>query len=222
MAEEKIALQNRVIGLLLRDAREAADKTKTECADALDVSVSTITAYEEGRKAPSLPELEILAYMFDLPVKHFWDQNPQLSREKDLSTLREVLELRHRIIGALLREARENADMSQKDLADVLGCSASTISAYEYGKRSIPLPELKLLAQELGLPLDHFVDREGPIGEWHRREEAWQRFLELPKEVQDFIRQPVNIKYLEVAMKLSDMPAGGLRTIAEGLLDITY
>jgi len=60
------------------------------------------------------------------------------------------------------------------------------------------------------------------VGEWHRRQEIWRRLRELPREVQEFVIRPINIKYLEVAMKLAQMPAGGLRAIAEGLLDITY
>jgi hypothetical protein len=82
---------------------------------------------------------------------------------------------------------------------------------------------LELVAQYLHLPLGYFLDtQEGPVGEWHQQQEAWRRFHELPQEVQEFIVQPINIRYLEVAMRLAQMPAGGLRAIAEGLLDITY
>jgi transcriptional regulator with XRE-family HTH domain len=223
MAEDKLALRNRIIGLLLRDAREQADKTKRECAAALGVSTGTITAYEEGRKPISLPELEVLAYVLDTTASHFWEHEPELATEEEPLPLQEVLALRHRIVGALLRKARLEADISQKELAEVLGCSTGRISAYEYGRRPIPLAELELLAQHLRLPLEYFLDtQEGPVGEWHRQEEACRRFRELPRETQEFIARPVNIKYLEVAMKLAQMPAGGLRAIAEGLLDITY
>jgi transcriptional regulator with XRE-family HTH domain len=137
--------------------------------------------------------------------------------------LQEVLALRHRIVGALLRKARMEADVSQKELAQVLNCSSKRLSSYEYGERPIPLAELELLAQHLHLPLEYFLDnQEGPVGEWQRQQEAWCRFQELPEEIREFIVQPINVRYLEVAMKLSQMPAGGLRAIAEGLLDITY
>ncbi|HEY68677.1 MAG: hypothetical protein DRI79_01950 [Chloroflexi bacterium] len=223
MAEEELALRNRIIGLLLRDARERAGKTKRECADTLGVSTSTITAYEEGRKPISLPELEVLAYVLNTPITHFWEREPKLAAQEKPPPLREVLALRHRIVGALLRQARLEAGISQRELAEVLGCSASRLSAYEHGERPIPLAELELLAQHLHLPLEHFLDhQEGPVGEWHRQEETWRRFCELPREVQEFVTKPINIKYLEVAMKLAQMPAGGLRAIAEGLLDITY
>jgi transcriptional regulator with XRE-family HTH domain len=223
MVEEKLALRNRIIGLLLRDARERAEKTKRECAVALGVSTGTITAYEEGRKAISLPEIEVLAYVLDTPVSHFWEHDPDFEAEAEPPPLQEVLALRHRIVGALLRQARLEADVSQKELAEVLGCSGSAISSYEFGKRPIPLAELELLAQHLRLPLEYFLDnQEGPVGEWERQQETYERFLDLPREMQDFIALPVNIKYLEVAIKLSQMPVGGLRAIAEGLLDITY
>ena len=223
MAEEKLALRNRIIGLLLRDAREQVRRTKQECATALGVSPRTITAYEDGRKSISLPELEVLAYVLNAPITHFWELAPELVTEEKPLPLREVLALRHRIVGALLRQARLEAGISQKELAEMVGCSASRLSAYEHGERPVPLAELELLAQYLRLPLEHFLDnQEGPVGEWHRQRRAQRRFCNLPVEVQEFVIHPVNIKYLEVAMKLAQMPAGGLRAIAEGLLDITY
>jgi len=223
MVDDKLALRNRIIGLLLRDAREQARKTKRECAAALGISTGTITAYEDGRKPVSLPELEVLAYVLNTPIARFWEQNPKLATKEDPLPLQEVLALRHRIVGALLRQTRLEAGISQKELAKILGCSTSRLSAYEYGERPIPLTELDALAHHLHLPLEYFLDdREGPVGEWHRLKEAWHHFRELPREVQEFVTQPINIKYLEVAMKLARMPAGGLRTIAEGLLDITY
>lgn len=221
--EEKLVLRNRIIGLLLRDARERVEKTKRECAAALGVSTSTVTAYEDGRKPISLPELEVLAYVLDAPATHFWERDPELVTDERTVPLQEVLALRHRIVGALLRKARMEADVSQKELAQVLICSTKRVSSYEYGERPIPLAELELLAQYLHLPLEYFLDnQEGPVGEWQRQQEAWCRFQELPEEIREFVVQPINVRYLEVAMKLSQMPAGGLRAIAEGLLDITY
>ena len=76
----------------------------------------------------------------------------KLAPEEEPLPLQEVLALRHRIVGALLRQARLEADISQKELAEVLGCSTGRLSSYEYGKQPIPLAELELLAQHLSLP----------------------------------------------------------------------
>ena len=221
--QEALALRNRIIGVLLRDARIRADKTKRECAAVLGVPTSTITAYEEGRKPISLPELEVLAYFLGVPVSHFWDEEARLLAEERLPPLEEILKIRHRIVGALLRQARLEAGKTQKELAQLLGCSPKRISDYEYGERPIPLAELEVLAHALGRPLEYFLDeRSGPIGEWEKEQEAYRAFKELPEEVQAFISKPINWSYLEVAMKLAEMPASALRTIAEGLLEITY
>lgn len=223
MAEERLALRSRIIGLLLRDARGQAEMTKQECATALGVPVSTIGAYEEGRQPISLPELEALAYVLDTPAAHFWENEPKLIREKEPPPLQEVVALRHHIVGALLRKARLEAGLSQKDLTAVLDCSTKRISDYEYGRRPIPLPELELLAEHLNVLLDYFLDtQKGPVGKWNQQQETWHRYRQLPGELQEFVGQPRNAKYLEVAMKLAQMPAGGLRAIAEGLLEITY
>ncbi len=220
---ERLTLRNRIIGLLLRNAREHAGKSKQECADALGVSTDTITAYEEGRKPISLPEIEVLAYLTGTPVSHFWDGTPTLIQEEEPLPIKEILALRHRIVGALLRQARLERSVSQRELAQLLNCSEKRISAYEYGEQPIPLAELEILAQYLHLPLEHFLDtQEGALGEWQRQQEAWYYFTRLPREIQEFIIQPLNVKYIEVAMRLAEMPAGKLREIAEGLLDITY
>ena len=47
-------------------------------------------------------------------------------------------------------------------------------------------------------------------------------FLELPLELQEFVCQPVNLPYLELALTLSDLSAKKLRSVAEGILDITF
>ncbi len=225
MVERRLALRDRIIGVLLRDARRRDGRTKTECAEALGVSPRTIDAYEEGRKSISLPELEVLGYVLDTPVDRFLEREPKLMA--DAAALKPdfqaILDLRHRIIGALLRQARVDADMSQEDLADFLDCPSSRISDYEHGEQSMSVAELELLARHLDLSLEHFLNgREGTVGMWHQQEEVDRRFHELPRDVQDFVAKPINIKYLEVAMRLSQMPASKLRGIAEGLLEITY
>jgi len=224
MVEQRLALRNRVIGATLRDARERAGKTKRVCAQALGVSINAFTALEEGKKPISLPELEILAYVLKVPIKMFWDpvRDGDEEQESDLP-LDEVLPLRHRIVGALLRQARLDKGLSQSQLAEILGCSSGRIAAFEYGDQAIPVAELEVLAEHLEVPLKVFLDSDtGPVAEWHWRAEVQHSFGQLPREIQEFATRPANVKYLEVAMRLSHMDAAKLRGIAEGLLDITY
>lgn len=221
MDDRRLTLRDRIIGVLLRHTRRQDGRTKAECADALGVSANTIDAYEEGRKPISLPELEVLGYVLDTPVVDFLEREPELRARADGSDSQAILRLRQRIIGVLLRQARLDCGMSQEELAELLGCSSKRIADYEHSKRPIPVTELEALARHLDVPLEHFLDGEkGPVGEWHRQERIDRNFHGLPTELQMFVTNPVNIKYLELAVKLSEMPVSKLRGIAEGLLEI--
>ncbi len=223
MDERKLTFRDRIIGVLLRDARRRAGRSKAECADALGVSTDTIEAYEEGRTPISLPELEVLGYTLGTPIHRFWEGEPELTSEEERPDFRTVLDLRNRIVGVLLRQARLEANVTQEDLAEVLNCFPDRIAEYEHGTEPVPLSELELIANHLEVPVQRFVDgRDGVVGEWHRQQEIDRQLHELPDDVQAFVAKPVNIKYLEVAMRLSQMPASKLRAIAEGLLEITY
>ena len=74
----------------------------------------------------------------------------------------------------------------------------------------------------MGVTLEHFMDRDSEVGMWHHTYAEFEALKELPLELREFVVKPINRSYLELAMKLSKMPAGQLRAIAEGILEITY
>lgn len=222
--KSQIAIRSKKLGILIRDARTVARRSVKECADAIGIKAGIFRAYEEGRKAPSLPELETLVYFLDLPIDHFWSKeiksNTPLPHEN--LDLPKLLSVRQRKIGALLRQERMNASISIRNLANETGISGARIKAYELGERPIPLPELEALVTTLGGRIETFFDRSGPIGQWLINEEAVQHFLEMPPELRQFVALPVNRPYIELAMKLSNMSRDKLRSVAEDLLDITF
>jgi transcriptional regulator with XRE-family HTH domain len=223
MQNAQITIREKRLGLLIRDARMAERRSIKECADAIGIKPGLFRAYEEGRRAPSLPELESLVFYLKLPISHFWGNETRL----DMAPLPETLDvarlisLRHRMIGALLRQERTNVNMSLHQLSEKTGISQSLLKSYELGARGIPVSELEMVATILGVRIDTFFDQSGPVGQWMNSQRAMQKFLELPVDMQDFVCQPVNRPYIELAMKLSDMSKEKLRSVAEGLLDIT-
>jgi transcriptional regulator with XRE-family HTH domain len=221
--QAEITLRAKKLGILIRDARLASRRSIKECAAAINVSNGIFRAYEEGRKAPSLPELETLVYYLDLPINHFWgneaiSDTPERIDELDLPRL---TELRHRMIGALLRQERMNASLSMKSVAEQIGISTRRLKQYEMGERPIPLPELEVALKVLGGRIEPFFDQGGPIGQWMTQQRAIQQFLDMPVEIQNFVSQPVNKPYLDLARKLSEMSTEKLRSVAEDILDIT-
>jgi len=216
-------IRTKKLGVLIRDARLSARRTPQETAEAMGISRAMLNAYEEGRRAPSLPELEVLVYFLKLPINHFWgsdviSDDAPATASLDLTRL---MPLRQRMIGALLRQERDRANLSLKDVSANTGISTARLKAYELGGQPIPLPELEVLLSVYGTRIQDFFDRSGPVGRWMTEQKNIQRFLELPEAAQNFICQPVNQPYLELAMKLSEMSKGHLRSVAEGLLDIT-
>ena len=134
----------------------------------------------------------------------------------------QLIQIRHRMVGARLRQARLETDMTIEALAEQAGLEVKTIEAYELGQRPIPLPQLEVLCSQLNRSVREFQDQHGPIGEWNMKERARRDFQEMPLELQSFVSKPVNRPYLELAIRLSEMSVDRLRSMAEGLLEITY
>lgn len=220
---DAFTLRRKILGVLLRGARQKSGRSKQECAQVLGVQPSQISAYEEGRKDISLPELELLAYFLDVPLAHFWGDGDAVIEPEAAPPPEQLVALRQRIIAVLLREARVKAGRSLKDLADVLGCSARTLAAYERGERPVPLVHLELLGDHLGVPMAYFLDEGiGKVGERELNDRLYEQFQAMPEDVRQFVVRPINVAYLRVAMRLAEMSASQLRGIAEGILEITY
>lgn len=220
---DAVTLRRKILGVLLQGARLKSGRTRQECAEALGVSPAAIAAYEEGRKDISLPELELLAYFMDVPLAYFWSSSESALETPPLPQPEQMIALRQRIIAVLLQQARARAGRSLKDMATVLGCSARRIGEYERGLRPIPLAHLELLAEHLGVPMSYFLDEGiGVIGEQQLNDRLFEQFKALPDDIKQFVVQPVHAMYLQVAKRLSEMPASEIRGIAEGLLEITY
>ncbi len=70
------------LGIVIKSAREIRKQSIEVCANAIGVEASTFLLYENGEIAPSLPELEVLAYFLEVPIQHFF--NSTLEEKKKL------------------------------------------------------------------------------------------------------------------------------------------
>ena len=219
----QVALRTKKLGVLIRDARLAARRSIPECSAVMGVTRGILRAYEEGRRAPSLPELEVLAYYLNLPLGHFWSGETLKRTVSILETLKipELIGLRQRMIGALLRKQRLDTGLSPKSLCGLAEISTSRLKAYEMGETPIPTPELENLMGLMNSRIETLFDQSGPIGQWLAKEKNIQDFLELPPELQAFVTKPVNRPYIDLAQSLSGLSSEKLRSVAETLLEIT-
>ena len=217
---ERDATRAKMLGVLIRDARLHAGRTVEECAAVLRMTPELFRQAEEGDHVVSLPQLEVLAMYLDVPMAHFWGTHTL--EENEDPDYGELLALRHKIVGGLLRNARLKEEQTPEALAEELGVDEERILAYEAGEEAISYLQLERLAGMLGVSIGYFLeDERGPLGRHEAQKRMEQHFNELPPDVREFVAQPVNVNYIETAMRLSEMDADKLRTIAESLLDIT-
>ncbi|NPV78188.1 MAG: helix-turn-helix transcriptional regulator [Anaerolineae bacterium] len=220
----RIRLRTKKIGLLLQDARFFARYSPQECAEILGIPVEKYLDYENGYQAPALPEIEILAFVFNVPLEHFWGSQSIAGQKKGMqeADLQRLLTLRNRIIQTRLKQLILEAGLNSAQLAERTGLDEQVIKKIEEGRAPVKLPELEILCSALNIRIEELFDQKGIIGEWHRRRQSIEKFDHLSPALQDFVSKPVNHPFVELARRLSDLSVEKLRAVAEGLLEITY
>jgi len=222
--QQRIMLRQRKLGILLYDARLAAGASTDTCARLMGVSSEEYNLYEEGSTSPSLPQVETFAYGLNIPLSHFTG-NQALSinapRADDVK-LDLIRSLRQKMTGARIMQERTRLNLSTADIALVADMSEEELNQAESGNLPLSFPRLQLIAELLDIPLESLYDQQGIIGQWRKQQERDAEFAALSPEIQNFICDPVNQPYVELAVRLSEMDAQKLRSIAESILEITY
>jgi transcriptional regulator with XRE-family HTH domain len=218
-----VEIRSKKLGVLIQSARQSSGHTTEECSEAIGVSRQQFEYYESGVESPSLPEIEALAFYLQTPLDYFWGRDVIDPNQNQLNIFEKdrLRNLRNRVIGATIRQARHQAGMTALELASSVGLSEEQLTRFELGEKPIPLPILELLANSLNRTIKDFQDNRGPIGTWIKQQRAMQHFADLSPDLQDFISKPINRPYLEIAQRLSEMQVEKLRAVAEGLLEIT-
>ncbi len=217
-----VQIRSKKIGLLLYDARLSVNKTIQEVSSKTGIPAERITAFEKGQSSPSLPEAEVLAYFYNLPVEHFWGN--QIIKKTSLETekIKQLLAIRRRLIGANIQKYRKENNFSLEDLAAKTNLPVQQLMQYEHGEVAIPVPELELITKALNKQIDDFYDQQGMIGKWRLEQKEIEKIKSMPNELREFVSKPINLPYLELAVRLSELDVNKLRLVAEGLLEITY
>lgn len=214
--------RSKILGLLIRDARQYAGRTAQDCAEQLGVDASLFERIEWGEAEISLPILETLALYLDIPVSHFLGD--QLLGQYPPDSYVNFLITRTREIAMHIRVIREEKGMTQENLADASGIPFDTIAEYESGEIAVPILHLDRITKALEHQLVDFLDHsDGSFVVAHEtRHKRLSGFHDLPDDLQAFVSEPINRSYLEIAQKLSQQDVKKLRSIAEGILNITF
>lgn len=220
---DAIIERTKALGALLEAARTAAGRSIEECAIAVGIPTDIYQTYEAGDQSPSLPELEGLAFYLDVPLDYFWETKTTPSpKGRQHEHMPVLIQIRQRMIGAMVRHARLDASTTTEQLATWCEIDEETLEAIELGQQPVPVPLLEIISRYLNRSIHEFQDRHGPVGKWSIQQRALGEITTMTPEMQEFISNPVNRSYLELAMRLSEMSVDRLRAVAESLLEITY
>ncbi|MDK2981263.1 MAG: hypothetical protein PWQ55_1610 [Chloroflexota bacterium] len=217
--DNKLSFSSEALAEGLKMAREASGKTTTECAKLLGISTSRIRSYESGRYTPSLPELEALSYVYNLPLPALLDPQAlaRFIHRPDVEQLNQLLDIRQKIIATRLQLAREAMGISYKELSRQTHITTGRIKKYENGEQPIPLDELTALSEVLDVDFENLLDRESPIGHWQSRLIKMLSFSELSEETQTFALEPENQATIALVKRLQEIGPDQLEQLAESL-----
>lgn len=218
---ESYRLRSKMLGVLIRDARLNAARTIEDCARLLSIEPSIIESWEYGDTAPTLPQIELLAYYLDVPVSHFWSlKTLDQDKAEKVAAQSEYMALRDRMIGALLQQARQERSLSHEEVAQQAQIPVEVIQAYEIGETPIPMHQLAVIANIVNKNVDFFLETSSYVGELLRMREEWKHFSDLDPEIREFAANPLNIGFIQIAITFSKLSADKLRQAAEGMLEI--
>ena len=224
LSQDAILTQNKIVGVLVRQARLHVQKSVDECAQALACEPELLTRMEEGEEGLTLPQLEALSDFLNVPLLSLLGEEEMPGAlASDSVPYAEIMLVRRKIIGVVLRQARLEAGRTLDEAASLLGYTPDLLASVELGEERITLPELLALIKALGIPFERLVgDEVTPLVYDEHGNHDSQRLSHLSPDVREFVLKPINLPYLQVAMNLSRMPSETMRQIASGLLEITY
>ena len=152
--DDALNIRGKIFGVLLRMHRLEAERSLADCATILQVEPELVEAWEYGDEAPSLPQLEVMAHFLNGRAGDRDDE-----QALDESARMEYLRLRQRLVGGMLRAARESAGQSMDDVSAATGLKADLLERYELGEARIPISQLASLARALQQELEYFTVR---------------------------------------------------------------
>ena len=127
----------------IRDARSKAGLTQQQLADKIGVRHNSISSWENGVNSISIENLQKIADALGVPVAEFLDE--------ELTTM---------TTGENIRNARKNAQLTQKALGELCGIAEPTIRRYESDKLHPKIQTLQKIADALGVPITEFLNEE--------------------------------------------------------------
>ena len=132
----------------LKQTREHLKISRKDVAEHLGIAVRTYASYENGEREPNSETLISLSKLYNVSTDYMLGLSDTPISHSDGTKF-----------SRRLKELRNARNMTQQDLADMIGISKSSINMYEHGEREPGIETLKALGDIFDVDLDYIVGK---------------------------------------------------------------
>ena len=115
----------------LKTLRQEYNLSQQELADKIGISKSSINMYERGEREPGIETVKRIADFFNVDVDYLFGVS-DIKKRREFKVTRTNKSIAHNI-----RHHREQANLSKKEFADLLGVDETTITDLESGSAAL-------------------------------------------------------------------------------------
>lgn len=135
------------ISMNLKQLRERAGLSQVELGNLVGLKQTTISQYENGTREPNLDLTQKIADVLDVSLDELVRPVPLEVEDNDKENFGHTIA--NTKFGEILRSLRLERNITQKDLADRLSISPSTVGMYEQNRR---FPDADILVKLSSIP----------------------------------------------------------------------
>lgn len=140
-------------GTIMKDVRTYNLNTQKTMGEILKVKEKTYSFYERQIRIIPIIKLNIFCNYFNISIDYVLGLTNKMSYQNSKNNINKKL------IGKRLKELRTENNTTQKELADFLKTSHSTISAYESGKTLILTSFLYQICKKYNISSDYLLGK---------------------------------------------------------------
>lgn len=135
----------------LKELRKQSGLTQQQVAEYLDITQSAYAQWETGRINPKKETIQKFADLFNVSYDYLWHgtSEPQ--------TTNAITETNSGTFPERLRQLRTEADLTQQQLADIVGTTQQNIAFWETGRQRPKQPSLIKLANYFNVSIDYLL-----------------------------------------------------------------
>lgn len=131
----------------LKELRKEKGFTQQEVADICGVKQTVYAKWENAKMKPIYENLSMLACIFDVSIDYLLSEYIEISKDKLLKLKTEGEKMK--VFPQRLKEARQNKQLTQNSLSNMLNISQGAYANWENGKREPNFETLLKLASIL-------------------------------------------------------------------------